>query len=155
MSKQIYTWSQVEAGDIISFRYKGKNPTGTLTSLLVMNPKMPFVKKDGSRTFHLIGLKLESQGSVPIIKNKGILEKLLSKLGTVRVVDFKDEIYKVVIEGADSKGAKKISYDKIKRQVEKLYDTSKWCKETSRGNWDKRNIDMYDGLVMSLFEKKA
>jgi hypothetical protein len=21
--------------------------------------------------------------------------------------------------------------------------------------WDKRNIDMYDGLVMSLFEKKA
>ena len=50
MSKQIYTWSQVEAGDIISFRYKGKNPTGTLTSPLVMNPKMPFEKKDGSRT---------------------------------------------------------------------------------------------------------
>ena len=79
-----------------------------------INPK--FKVKTG---FHLIGLKLESQGSVPIIKNKGILEKLLSKLGKVRVVDFKDEIYKVVIEGTDSRGAKKISYDKIKRQVEK------------------------------------
>ena len=45
--------------------------------------------------------------------------------------------------------------DFVKEQVEKLYDTSNWCKETTRGNWDKRNIDMYDGLVMSLFEKKA
>ena len=43
----------------------------------------------------------------------------------------------------------------VKEQVEKMYNTSKWCKETTRGNWDKRNIDMYDGLVMSLFEKKA
>ena len=44
--------------------------------------------------------------------------------------------------------------DFVKRQVENLYDTSKWCKETSRGNWDKRNIDMYDGLVVALFEEK-
>ena len=42
----------------------------------------------------------------------------------------------------------------VKKQVENLYDTSKWCKTTTRGNWDKRNIDMYDGLVMSLYEKK-
>ena len=45
--------------------------------------------------------------------------------------------------------------DFVKGQVEKLYETKKWCKTTTRGNWDKRNIDMYDGLVMSLFEKKA
>ena len=44
--------------------------------------------------------------------------------------------------------------DFVKEQVEKMYDTKKWCKTTTRGNWDKRNIDMYDGLVMSLFEKK-
>ena len=42
----------------------------------------------------------------------------------------------------------------VQEQVEKMYNTKKWCKETSRGNWDKRNIDMYDGLVMSLFEEK-
>ena len=43
----------------------------------------------------------------------------------------------------------------VQEEVEKMYKTSKWCKETTRGNWDKRNIDAYDGLVMSLFEKKA
>ena len=43
----------------------------------------------------------------------------------------------------------------VKEEVEKMYNTNKWCKETARGNWDKRNIDMYDGLVMSLYEKKA
>ena len=42
----------------------------------------------------------------------------------------------------------------VKMKVEQMYDTSKWCKETTRGNWDKRNIDMYDGLVMSLYEGK-
>ena len=42
----------------------------------------------------------------------------------------------------------------VKGQVEKLYETKKWCKTTTRGNWDKRNIDMYDGLVMSLYENK-
>ena len=45
--------------------------------------------------------------------------------------------------------------DFVKRQVDELYDTKKWCKTTSRGNWDKRNIDADDGLVMSLFEEKA
>ena len=43
----------------------------------------------------------------------------------------------------------------VKMKIEEMYDTKKWCKHTTRGNWDKRNIDMYDGLVMALFEKKA
>ena len=45
--------------------------------------------------------------------------------------------------------------DFVKMKIEQMYDTKKWCKTTTRGNWDKRNIDMYDGLVMSLYEKKA
>ena len=40
-------------------------------------------------------------------------------------------------------------------KIEERYDTTKWCKKTTRGNWDKRNIDMYDALTMSLFEEKA
>ena len=44
--------------------------------------------------------------------------------------------------------------DFVKMKIEEMYDTKKWCKHTTRGNWDKRNIDMYDGLVMSLFENK-
>ena len=60
---------------------------------------------------------------------------------------------KFVFVKARIKGIK--AKDFVKGQVEKLYETKKWCKTTARGNWDKRNIDMYDGLVMSLFEKKA
>ena len=60
---------------------------------------------------------------------------------------------KQVFGKARVKGVK--AKDFVKRQIDELYDTKKWCKTTSRGNWDKRNIDAYDGLVMSLFEEKA
>ena len=59
---------------------------------------------------------------------------------------------KNVFGKARIKGIKAKDY--VKMKIEEMYDTSKWCKETARGNWDKRNIDMYDGLVMSLFKKK-
>ena len=73
MSKQIYTWGKVRAGDIISFRYKGKKRTGLLTTILVLNPRFPYTRKDKTKTFHLIGLKLERSGVIPIIRNKPIL----------------------------------------------------------------------------------
>ena len=60
---------------------------------------------------------------------------------------------KNVFRKARVKGIK--AKELVKMKVEEMYDTSKWCKKTTRGNWDKRNIDMYDGLVMALFEKKA
>ena len=60
---------------------------------------------------------------------------------------------KFVFGKARVKGIK--AKDFVKMKIEEMYDTKKWCKKTTRGNWDKRNIDMYDGLVMSLFEKKA
>ena len=59
---------------------------------------------------------------------------------------------KFVFGKARIKGIKAKDY--VKMKIEEMYDTSKWCKETTRGNWDKRNIDMYDGLVMSLYEGK-
>ena len=59
---------------------------------------------------------------------------------------------KSVFGKARVKGIKAKDY--VKMKVEQMYDTSKWCKTTTRGNWDKRNIDMYDGLVMSLYENK-
>ena len=55
MPKQIYTWGKVVTGDIISFRYKGKRSRGLLTTLLVLNPRLPFTKKDGTKNFHLVG----------------------------------------------------------------------------------------------------
>ena len=59
---------------------------------------------------------------------------------------------KQVFGKARVKGIK--AKDLVKMKIEEMYNTKKWCKETARGNWDKRNIDMYDGLVMSLFENK-
>jgi len=124
MPKQIYSWNKVSTGDIISFRYR-TDEGNRMTTILVLNPK--FKVKTG---FHLIGLKLESQGTRPIIKDKSVLTRLLGKLGNIRVVDFKDEIYKVIIEGTDSKGARQITYDKIKKQVTKykMYRTYSYKK---------------------------
>ena len=59
---------------------------------------------------------------------------------------------KNVFGKARVKGIKAKDY--VKMKIEQMYDTSDWCKHTTRGNWDKRNIDMYDGLVMSLYENK-
>jgi len=60
---------------------------------------------------------------------------------------------KQVFGKARIKGIK--SKDFVKEQIEKRYNTSDWCKTTSRGNFDRRNIDAYDALVMSLFEEKT
>ena len=60
---------------------------------------------------------------------------------------------KQVFGKARVKGIK--AKDLVKMKIEEMYNTSKWCKETTRGNWDKRNIDAYDGLVMALFEKSS
>jgi hypothetical protein len=57
---------------------------------------------------------------------------------------------KQVFGRARVKGLKAKDY--VKSKIEEMYDTKKWCKTTSRGNFDKRNIDSYDGLVMSLYE---
>ena len=59
---------------------------------------------------------------------------------------------KQVFGKARIKGVK--AKDFVKRQIENKFNTKKWCKTTTRGNWDKRNIDMYDGLVMSLYRGK-
>ena len=117
MSKQVYTWGKVTAGDIVSFRYKGKQPTSKLTTLLVLNPKMPYKKKDGSKTFHLIGLKLEEKGIIPTIKAKPMFAQLLEKVGDIQVVSGEDEIYRVEIKGAGPRGVKRATYNKIKRAV--------------------------------------
>jgi hypothetical protein len=119
MPKQIYNWGKVEAGDIISFRYKGNKPASTLTTLLVMNPKMPYTKKDGTKTFHLIGLKLEERGSVPTIKSKPKLVQLLEGLGEIKVVSSDDEIYRVEVQGVGARGTRRGVYTRIKKYIEK------------------------------------
>ena len=130
MPKQIYTWGKVEAGDIISFRYKGKKPSGALTTVLVFNPKLPYTKKDGTKTFHLVGLKLEDRGTIPIIKNKPMLVQLLERVGNIEVVSGDDEIYRVEIKGVGVRGVRKATYDKLKQYIERysVYRTYDYMK---------------------------
>lgn len=119
MAKQVYTWGKVRAGDIVSFRYKGKKTSSTLTTLLVFNPKLPYTKKDGTKTFHLVGLKLEDRGTVPMIKAKPMLVQLLERVGNIQVVSGDDQIYRVEIKGVGVRGVRKATYTKLKQYIEK------------------------------------
>ena len=115
MPKQIYTWGKVVTGDIISFRYKGKRSRGLLTTLLVLNPRLPFTKKDGTKNFHLVGLKLEQSGTIPMVRNKTFLVQLLEKIGSIQFVSEEDQIYRLVIENVGTRGARPAVYKEIKR----------------------------------------
>jgi len=119
MPKQVYTWGSVQAGDIISFRYKGNNPTGNLTTLLVFNPKIPYTRKDGTKTFHLVGLKLEEKGTIPIVKSKPAFAALLESVGNVRLVSGEDQIYRVEISNVDARGVPKATYRELRNVIER------------------------------------
>ncbi len=118
-TKQVYTWAKVKAGDIISFRYKGKNAaTGTLTTILVMNPRIPYMRKDNVKTFHLVGLKLEKFGIIPTVRNKPKLVELLERIGDVEVVDLDNQIYRVeLIPKPGPRGVRRAVYNKLKQHI--------------------------------------
>ena len=65
--KQPYNWHLVKPGDIISFRYKSKSTNEThVHSVLVLNPRLPVTLKDGTKTQHLVGIKLEESNKVSL-----------------------------------------------------------------------------------------
>ena len=117
MSKLIYSWGRVTAGDIISFRYKGKDSASMLQTLLVFNPKIPNKKKDGTKSFHLIGLKLENRGVIPTIKSKPLMVQLLERIGGIEVVSGDDYIYRVNIPNVGPRGVKRNVYNKIRKYI--------------------------------------
>ena len=121
MSKQIYNWRKVVAGDIISFRYKSKKSiAGVLQTLLVFNPRLPVTRKDGTKTFHLVGLKLESRGNIPTITNKPLLVQLLESIGDLSVIDEDSGIYRVLIREIGSRGVRPSVYKKIQKELKKF-----------------------------------
>ncbi|MBC8428227.1 MAG: hypothetical protein H8D94_02015 [Candidatus Pelagibacter sp.] len=97
----------------------------------------------GGRTSQQVIIKLAKFNAVFcfILENSMELQVISVNPNTAR---------KKVFGRARVKGVKAKDY--VKEQIEQRYDTKKWCKTTSRGNWDNRNIDSYDGLVMSLYD---
>ena len=153
MPKQIYTWSSVTAGDIISFRYKGTSPTEKLTTLLVMNPKLPFVKKDGTKKFHLVGLKLEESGNIPTIRSRPFLVQLLESLGNIEVVSGDDQIYRITIKNFDKLGVRPQVYKELKKYIKdySVYRTYDFI-EATKSQVFLEPISLPKGLREALLE---
>jgi len=100
------------------------------------------------------GGRTSQQVIVKLAKFNAILCFMLEQIFDIEVNSINPMTARKNVFGkARVKGIK--AKDLVKMKIEEMYNTKKWCKHTSRGNWDKRNIDMYDGLVMSLFENKA
>ena len=92
---------------------------------MVLNQKLLVSRIDETQTFHLVGLKLETQGVRPVLRDKQVLVNLLESIGVIEVVDFDNEIYKLSITNTNSRGVKRNVYDKLKRRLKKynLYRT--------------------------------
>ena len=99
----------------------------------------------GGRTSQQVIVKLAKFNAILCFMLEEIFQMEVNSINTLTAR--KNVFGKARIKGMKAK-------DFVKRQVEEMYNTKKWCKETTRGNWDKRNIDMYDGLVMSLYKGK-
>ena len=120
--KQPYNWQMVMPGDIISFRYKSKSTGRTLThSLLVLNPRIPVTLKDGTKTKHLIGIKLEESNRIELRFNQKQVN-ILNRTGDLISVNAKENIYRVKFKDRfiinEIKGVKPMVYDLIKRSDE-------------------------------------
>ena len=134
--KQPYNWNRVKPGDIISFRYKSESTGRTLVnSILVLNPKLPVQRKDGSSTFHLIGIKLEESNKINLRLNQKQIN-ILETIGEFKPIDLKNKLYELEIKSTfivnDKKGIKKQAYDKISRSLDIAgqYRTYDWRKAT-------------------------
>ena len=89
--KQPYNWNRVKPGDIISFRYKSESTGRTLVnSILVLNPKLPVQRKDGSSTFHLIGIKLEESNKINLRLNQHLLLMIKKVLKNKRMIKYQE-----------------------------------------------------------------
>ena len=95
----------------------------------------------GGRTSQQVIIKLAKFNAILCF----MLEQFDFKVHNISPMTARKNVFgKARVKGVKAK-------DFVKEQIEEMYDTSKWCKKTKTGLWDKRNIDMYDGLVMSLF----
>jgi hypothetical protein len=97
MSRKSYNWNKVQPGDIISFRYPSKSTGLKLHTLLVFGVKVPYKKKDGTGTHHLVGMKLEER-NMPVVASAKIINALqrVGKIELIEVVKTNEAIVKFV-----------------------------------------------------------
>ena len=125
------SWGKIQVGDIITFNYKSKGTGKTrLQTILVLNPKYFITDSEGQRVFQLIGLKLAEQRVRTIKEASKVVTQLFDKLGTLEVIDEKQDIYRVRIKKQDLfwGGSKRNVYRRIRYLLNKepIYRTYDW-----------------------------
>mgnify|MGYP001163633627 CR=1 FL=1 len=113
-----YNWENVQAGDIISFKYKSKS-TGKakVHSILVLNPSL-IVKGQKKVSTQLIGIKLEESNKIQLeITGKQI--QIFEQIGKFVTIDKENNLYKLDINQNmlqnDIKGIKPRAYDLLSK----------------------------------------
>jgi len=100
MSKIGTNWSQVEPGDIVSFKYKSvvdKSKQARTSTILVLNTRFQKKLKSGDTEYYLNGMKLEGS-NISVFGNRDSAWQLLNEIGELVIVDLDNEIYKTNIE---------------------------------------------------------
>ena len=130
--KQMYNWQRVKAGDIISFTYQSSRSTAKKNNcILVLNPKLPVVRKDGSNSFHLTGIKLKENGKARVIFNTGTV-RILERLGKFIAVNYEEDVFKLDVDKqfliSEIKGVKNNGFNKIatSSNIKNNYRTYDW-----------------------------
>ena len=135
MARLATSWNEIQAGDIITFKYNSKS-TGKSRNqtILVLNPKWVSTRSRiggaQEQVFHLIGLKLAEQGIRTIKEGAKVVTQLFNRLGTVIPIDASKDIYRVELRKADLfwGGAKDTVYKRIRYLLgkEPIYRTYDW-----------------------------
>ena len=134
---------------------KQQTPKNKTFFVLTQLHKSPYIDKIGKINIEdslsgFMGGRTSQQVIVKLAKFNAILSFVLEEEFDVQVENINPSTARKRVFGkARLKGVKAKDY--VKQKIEEMYDTKKWCITTTRGNWDKRNGDSYDGLVMSLY----
>ena len=112
-------WSQVEPGDIVSFKYQSvvdKSKQAKTSTILVLNTRFQKKLKSGDTGYYLNGMKLEGS-NISVFGNRDEAWTLLSEIGKLEIIDLDNEIYKTNIDGKyiGTWGANKKLYDAIQK----------------------------------------
>ena len=112
-------WSQVEPGDIVSFKYQSvvdKSKQAKTSTLLVLNTRFQKKLISGDTEYYLNGMKLEGS-NISVFGNRDEAWTLLSEIGKLEIIDLDNEIYKTNIDGKyiGTWGANKKLYDAIQK----------------------------------------
>ena len=132
--KQSFNWQRVKAGDVISFNYQSSRSTAKKNNcILVLNPKLPVVRKDGSNSVHLTGIKLKENQKPRIVFNTGTV-RILERIGKFTAVSYDDDVFRLEVDKqfliSEIKGVKNNGFNKIvtSNRIKNNYRTYDWLK---------------------------